>query len=193
MKAINLISDSRKLEYRKANCITAWTGGLAIWTAAIATACTLAAALSHIESDFESTRSALLLRTTAAQSNAAQSKAVIDRVNTRLAITRAVRANPDWSVLLPVVSAELGDEVALERIALEPVRSAEAQSRATLTLTGVGTSRAAVTDFVMRLEQTGAFVRVETASAQRRPIRDHEFFAFELLCRVGNGWEGSTP
>ncbi|MFI4855768.1 MAG: PilN domain-containing protein [Phycisphaerales bacterium JB065] len=193
MKPINLISEDRKIEYHKANCIMAWTGGLAAWTATIATACMIAAALSHIESDFESTRSALLLRTTAAQSSAAESKATIDRVNARLAITKAVRSYPDWSVLLPVVSAEIGEQIALEKIALEPVRSADAQTRATLTLSGVGISRAAVSEFVMRLEETGAFVRVETASAQRRPIRDHEFFAFELHCRVGSGWEGESP
>ena len=57
----------------------------------------------------------------------------------------------------------------------------------------MGTSRAALSEFVIRLEETGAFARVETASAQRRPIRDHEFFAFELNCRIGNGWEGDTP
>jgi Tfp pilus assembly protein PilN len=193
MKSINLISEHRRIEQRRTNCAMVWAGGLSVWALLIGSACLLATALSNIEADFDSTRSALLLRTTAAQSSAAQSRATINRVNNRLSISKAVRANPDWSVLLPVVSAEIGDDIALERVSLDPVRGAEAMTRATLTLSGVGTSRAALSDFVMRLESTGAFARVETASAQRRPIRDHEFFAFELHCRVGNGWEGDTP
>jgi Tfp pilus assembly protein PilN len=190
MNTINLISSRRKLERQRTDCSMAWITGLTVWTTLIGTACILAAALSNIESDFESTRSALVLRTTAAQSAAAQSKSAIDNANQRLSLSKAVRAHPDWSVLLPIVSDEIGREVALEKISLDPVRGADAKDRATLTLSGVATSRAALSDFVMRLESAGAFSRVETASAQRRPIRSEEYFAFELHCRVGSGWGG---
>lgn len=170
-----------------------WSAGLAIWGTVVTVACVSVTALSNIESHFESTRSALVLRTTAAQASAAKSKTEIDRINKRLTVSRAVRSFPDWSVLLPVVSNELGPDIALEKISLEPIRGEEARQRATLTLTGVGTSRAALSEFVIRLEETGVFARVETASAQRRPIRDHEFFAFVLNCRIGSGWEGESP
>ncbi len=191
--SVNLISTQRRIQQRRTTCIMRWSAGLALWVTVVTVACLAVTAVSNIESDFESTRSALVLRTNAAQSSASQSKAAIDRINKRLAVSKAVRSYPDWSVLLPVVSNEIGSEIALEKISLEPVRGEQATQRATLTLTGVGTSRAALSEFVIRLEETGAFVRVETTSAQRRPIRDHEFFAFELTCRIGSGWEGDQP
>jgi len=193
MKNINLISQHRRVEQARCACMIRWTSGLAVWACLISVACIAAAALSNIESNFESSRSAIVLRTTAAQASAALSSAQIDRIRKRLAVTRSVQAHPDWSVLLPIVSSRIGDDIALERIALEPVRGEEATRRATLTLNGVGTDRAAVSDFVIRLEETGAFARVETATAQRRPIGQNEFFAFELRCRVGSGWEGVSP
>lgn len=193
VNSVNLISTQRLIQQRRTTCIMRWSAGLAIWGTLVTVACIAVTALSNIETDFESTRSALVLRTTAAQASATQSKAAIDDINKRLAVSKAVRSYPDWSVLLPIVSNELGSDIALEKISLEPIRGEQARQRATLTLTGVGTSRAALSEFVIRLEETGAFARVETASAQRRPIRDHEFFAFELNCRIGNGWEGDTP
>lgn len=193
MDAINLMSEGRLIEQRRCACIMRWAVGLGAWAMVISVSCIAVLALSNIESDFESTRSAVVMRTSAAQSSAAESRAAIDAIGNRLAVSRAVRSRPDWSVLLPVVSAELGADIALEKIGLEPIRGAESTRRATLTLTGVGTDRAAVSGFVMRLEETGAFARVETASAQRRAIRDQDFFAFELHCRVGSGWDGGTP
>lgn len=193
MKSVNLISEKRRDEQAKCTCMVRWSSGLAAWAFLICVACIAAAALSNIESNFESSRSAIVLRTTAAQTSAATSSAQIDRIRKRLEVARAVEAHPDWSVLLPVVSSRLGDDVALERISLEPVRGEEATRRATLTLSGVGTDRAALSDFVIRLEETGVFARVETATAQRRPIGANEFFAFELRCRVGSGWDGESP
>lgn len=192
MKPLNLMSEKRLTDQRRCLCIMRWSGGLAAWASIISVACIVAAALSNIESDFESSRSAIVLRTTAAQATASSSTAAIDRMKKGLEISRTVRSHPDWSVLLPVVSARLGEDIALERIALEPVRGEESNRRATLTLNGVGNDRAAVSEFVMRLEESGAFARVETTSAQRRPIGDSEFFAFELQCRIGSGWE-ATP
>lgn len=193
MKPINLMSEKRLIEQRRCVCLVRWAGGLAAWATVIGVACIAVLAVSNIESDFESTRSAIVMRTSAAQASGSSSKAAIDSINERLEVSRAVQSRPDWSVLLPVVSGELGEDIALERISLEPIRGEESTRRATLTLSGVGTDRAAVSSFVMRLEETGAFARVETASAQRRPIREHDFFAFELHCRVGSGWEGGTP
>ncbi|MFU8829607.1 MAG: PilN domain-containing protein [Phycisphaerales bacterium] len=193
MKPINLISAERRLQQQRATCMIRWAGGLAVWGTTVAVGCIAVLALSNLESDIESTRSAIVLRTTTAQANAAASRSAIESVNRRLSVSRAVRRLPDWSVLLPVVSSVLGEEIALERIVLEPIRGEQSTERATLVLSGVGTSRAALSEFVMRLEGTGAFSRVETTTAQRRPIRDHEFFAFELHCRVGSGWEGTAP
>lgn len=191
MKPLNLMSEKRLIEQQRCLCIVRWAGGLAAWASFISVACVVAAALSNIESDFESSRSAIVLRTTAAQASASTSSSAIDRMKKRLEISRAVRSHPDWSVLLPVVSSRLGEQIALERISLEPVRGEESTRRATLTLNGVGNDRAAVSEFVMRLEESGTFARVETTSAQRRPIGDNEFFAFELQCRIGSGWEAS--
>ncbi len=192
MNRFNLMSSKRRIEQQRCTCITRWGAALSILATTITVACIGAAAISNIESDFESTRSAIVLRTTAAQASASSSTAAIDRMKKRLEVSRAVRSHPDWSVLLPVVSARLGDQIALERISLEPVRGEESIRRATMTLNGVGTDRASVSDFVMRLEESGAFARVETTSAQRRPIGSNEFFAFELQCRIGSGW-GTTP
>jgi Tfp pilus assembly protein PilN len=193
MKCMNLMSQHRREEQARCTCMARWSGCLAAWACLISVACIAAAALSNMESNFESSRSAIVLRTTAAQASASASSSQIDRIRKRLEVARAVEAHPDWSVLLPVVSSRLGDDIALERISLEPVRGEEATRRATMTLNGVGTDRAALSDFVIRLEETGVFTRVETATAQRRPIGQKEFFAFELRCRVGSGWEGASP
>lgn len=193
MNRVNLVSNQRSIQLRTANCICRWVAGIAAWSACVTVACVGVLAVANIESDLESTRAAMVLRTATAQSTAATSRAQIDSMNKRLAVSRAVRRYPDWSILLPIVASELGEDIALDKISLEPIRGEQSTQRATLILSGVGTSRAAVSDFVIRLEATGTFARVETTSAQRRQIRDLEVFAFEVHCRIGNGWEVASP
>jgi len=88
----------------------------------------------------------------------------------QIAAARALAENPDWSLLLGMVSSDLSDDVVLERCFLAPVDSAGDSDRPaqptrpdeqvlyqryTLDLSGYSRSQTGVSQYVLRLEKSG--------------------------------------
>src|SRR5436190_9195882 len=102
----------------------------------------------------------------------------VTEAQAKLGVARTVSGQPDWSLLLSIVSRTLGDDIVLSGCSLQPEKiapgarpaaapangaaktSAEVQRR-TLALGGFGKSQSEVTQFALRLERLGLFERVD--------------------------------
>lgn len=97
----------------------------------------------------------------------------------RLATSNAVEGHPDWSLLLELIARSKREEVAIERITLTTRGGAVTRptDRAilrrgpwTLTLAGLGASQRAVSDFALRLEDSGVFASVAIVEIRARGV-----------------------
>jgi len=119
---------------------------------------------------------------------------------------RGVGQQPDWSVMLKLVTEALGKEVVLRSCELNeigvPVGPAPSVGRAgvnipvsdvadskekiafVLTINGFGRSQTAVSQFVLRMERAGMFDSVRLVSTIREPFLNAKAIAFRLKCRL---------
>jgi len=123
---------------------------------------------------------------------------------------RGVGQQPDWSVLLTLLSDGLGSDVVLRSCELDEImislkkttgRRGGTQVITTnrledkgermafvLRVAGFGRSQTAVSLFVLRLERSGMFDNVRIVSTIREPFLNAKAIAFRLECRL----EGTT-
>ncbi len=127
----------------------------------------------------------------------------IGRAEARLASGRAVGEQPDWSLLLAMLSSALGDETVLRSIRLQappeaapgapggPSRSDTAQTLQpiTLDLTGLGRTQQVVSEFVLRLEHTPLFEMVRLVDTRREPFLNNHAVVFRIECVLDAGGE----
>jgi Tfp pilus assembly protein PilN len=120
-----------------------------------------------------------------------------------LETTAAIRGQPDWSKLLAGLSAQLGEEIVLSRCQLttltadnqvitpawsesapaKPLGAFLTECRHVLVLNGYGKSQEAVSQFVLRLEGSGAFDLIRLVSSSRQSFLNAEAVAFSVECR----------
>ena len=122
---------------------------------------------------------------------------------------RGVGQQPDWGVMLKLVADGLGSEVVLKSCELNeiaiPLKTASGESGDSqisvtsvsedkkqiafvLSVSGLGRSQTAVSQFVLRLERSGMFDNVRLVSTMREPFLNAKAIAFRLKCRL----EGAT-
>ena len=118
--------------------------------------------------------------------------------------TKAIHGQPDWSRLLAGTSAQLGDQIVLSRCQLttltadnkaitaelgeslssQPLGVLVTESRRMLALSGFGKSQEAVSQFVLRLEGSGAFRLVRLVNRSRQSFLKGEAVAFNVECHL---------
>ena len=107
-----------------------------------------------------------------------------------LAAARSIGDQPDWSLLLGLLSKLLGDDTVLSSCKLtvalptsdEP--APDDQVRHLLSLTGLGRSHAAVLEYVRKLEQIGLFQAVTVIDTRSEPFTDGQAIAFHIECHI---------
>jgi hypothetical protein len=121
----------------------------------------------------------------------------------QMAATQALAQNPDWSLLLAMVSNNLSGDVILERCFLAPVNSSEEDGRADgpddgsdggqvlyqryiLDLRGFSRTQTGVSQFVLRLERSKLFENVRLVKTSKTSFMDGEAISFRIEC-VLNG------
>jgi len=134
----------------------------------------------------------------------------------RLEAARTVIDQPDWSVLLGVLARALGDDVVLTSCRLGAAQTTPAGAGMTrgshnnasqsapavpvgqppgrylLSISGVGRSQSAVSQFVLRLERIGLFDYVSVLRTTREAYGDNEAIGFAVEASIGNG-AGNSP
>lgn len=123
-------------------------------------------------------------------------RAVFSETQGMLRANQAVMGQPDWSLLLALVARLRGEEVILNRCALDAVQASpqtasaggvEVPSTPLLQLQGYGKTQTAVSQFSLRLEQTGLFEAVTLLKTNRESLLSGEAIAFRMECRLKIG------
>jgi Tfp pilus assembly PilM family ATPase/Tfp pilus assembly protein PilN len=132
----------------------------------------------------------------------AGARAQLDALGTLQEAQQLVECQPDWSILLSLISRDLGPEVVLkglrfdgtsleapmkdeDDLATEDTPSPEA-SAFLFELAGLGRSQMAVSQFVLRLEQGGIFDKVKLVKTNREEYLSGRAVAFQLACTLGS-------
>ncbi len=133
-------------------------------------------------------------------------RASLTEASRRIAASRALAQNPDWSLLLAMVARDLSDDVVLERCSLAPVDAgaeekpsappsgaarAEAlgarevlYQRYLLDLSGFAQTQTGVSQFVLRLENSRLFESVRLIKTQKRQFMDGQAVSFRIECAL---------
>lgn len=137
----------------------------------------------------------------------------VEETRTTLEATRLVENQADWSLLLTLISVELGENLVLKECVLKPrsgnvlevskripmfdSRSGtrggvpdDAPVVSIVELKGYGTTHRAVSQFVLRLERTKLFSRITLEESRREGFLQGQAIAFQLSCLL-SGEKGS--
>jgi hypothetical protein len=132
-------------------------------------------------------------QSTAARAELAAAKATIEA-------NRTVAEQPDWSILLALLAKTTGDDVVLRSVLVAPPPpgtpaaaaptpnksgATPATPEVALELTGVGQTQLAVSQHVLRLEQTGLFSKVTLLDTNREAYVNSNVIGFRLQCQFG--------
>lgn len=207
MSVVNLLPRHRRAKLRTQRHLRLWAGSLGVYTAILSAAVAGAAIFAppHATSIEQA-----LVRT---DRLIAQREAELDRrqsaaraIATDLRLVEAVGKQPDWSILLRLVAAELGEETALSAWSVEPIAGTASATQSSGTtgtpragsvpqvlqepagysmrVVGMAPSHAVVTDAVLRLEDTGLFRSVRLESARQDVRGSTRFASFTIVAEL---------
>ena len=126
------------------------------------------------------------------------------KVSSIYTTSRAIHHQPDWSKLLILLGDNLDDDIILnncqvvtldeEGREVSGLKQAEltpasmsalvGEPRHVLTLSGYGLEQRAVSQFVVRLEQSGLFESVSMTHSLRQDFLNQKAIAFNIQCRI---------
>jgi len=197
---VNLIPAARRHAKQRRVRVRWWLTACVVYTALWSAA--FVAAQVVVRSEDRALRSTFVessARVQEAEKTVAALRGRIGRDQARLSSGRAVGEQPDWSLLLAMLSSALGDETVLRNIRLQapPEAAPGAAERAgtpggagaartlrpiTLDLTGLGRTQQVVSDFVLRLEHTPLFKTVRLVDTRREPFMNDHAVVFRIEC-----------
>lgn len=113
----------------------------------------------------------------------------------RLKAAQAVGKQPNWGVLLAILSRNVGDQVVLDLCrfqplkepptpSVEPARAAAAGKQYLVDVGGFADSQAVVSAFALRLEKTGLFQDIRLVKSTLQPFGDRKVVGFRLECMI---------
>ena len=115
--------------------------------------------------------------------------AQLDALRIQLASNRHVLSQPDWSLLLALLSKQAGDQIVLASCTLNGNDAApgtatpQPQSRGLiLHLSGNGKTNQSITDFVLRLENTHLFSKVTLVDTANVSFLGGDAYSFRIDC-----------
>jgi Tfp pilus assembly protein PilN len=202
MAGVNLIPQPRRQAAAARKRIRRWS-----WTAAGYGLLLLGSyAACSVAMSAQGDDHALLLEKTTRQieeltHTAASLKPQLADVRTKLAVARTVGDQPDWSLLLAVISSTVDDDIVLTSTTLDAATIGESRPASrptantkdpnfeppaimTVSVQGLARSQAAMTLFVLRLEKLGLFDRVELAKSNRQAVGAVEANVFQVDCEL---------
>ncbi len=127
------------------------------------------------------------------ESELAALRGELARSRADLTTSLTIGKQPDWSALLALLSTTLGDRIILRNCKLTTLHKspgargpvtgvARASTTIQLQLGGLGLAQQAVSEFVLRLEETSLFRQVKLLDTKREPFLDSEAIAFHIEC-----------
>lgn len=198
----NLIPARRIQARRRRRCIRWWGAVCGAYAAVLAAAGAGGMLVRGAAADDVAGRIAAL--DARIQAKVASLTAVQQELSQRrvvLRVNEAVSDQPDWSILLALIAAKVGDGVALETCALTPQKppanadgkpGTSAPAVFKLSVRGFGRDQAAVSAFVLGLEESGLFDRVKLVETRRTPLLAGVAVAFTVECELVESPEAAT-
>jgi Tfp pilus assembly protein PilN len=181
---VNLIPVERRHARRQRARTTFWAGAAILcalaWIAMLAVAQSLAAGDDRkLREELDRTSGEL----DKARAVVAALRSEIEQASALLQTRRAVGTQPDWSVLLAMLSSTMGERTVLRSVKLRAPH--EATPAVTLELTGFAHTQREVSEFVLRLEQTPLFEKVKLIDTRREPFLRGSAIGFRVECELG--------
>jgi len=195
MGSINLIPDKRQLARQRRVRYRVWVASTVGYTAIVLAACLVFKGLgSHMDTtEISETLAGLDAQLDQIEQQQNQLKPQLAEQRLILASGRSITDQPDWSMLLSYLADKvLGDAVILSGCSMGPAPG-DAQPEGpprtgiTVTLTGYAKTTPAVSQFVLRLEESKLFDRVTLTRTNREPFMDGQAIAFEAHCLINSG------
>lgn len=200
MKCVNLIPSHRRDAQARTSRLRAWSFCGGAYALLLILACALSYAIWGGDQAAVAAQSERALRQVdEAQRVVAKLQPELNEAQARLGMIRLIDDQPDWSVLLRLLAKSSTDEVVLSQCRLDvSAESAKPRGAAlpttkpdsathVLTVTGYGVSQAAVSHFVLRLEEAKLFDQVNLIKTSREPYASGEAFAFRVECPLSSG------
>jgi hypothetical protein len=203
LRPVNLVPAPRRYASAARKRAYRWCWGVGIYASLLLTAFVACSAVVSGEADDKSPMIEKTTRQIDELTNAANAiRPQLTEAQTRLTVARTVGDQPDWSLLLAILSSTVDDNIVLTNTKLDvaaetqatPKPAARASSKTEtasapaqptilkLTLQGMGRSPAAVTQFVLRIERLGLFERVELARSSRQTVGSIDANVFRVEC-----------
>jgi Tfp pilus assembly protein PilN len=205
MGDVNFIPAARLAAKKRKARIRAWGTICVVYALLLVTLTLLAYGLwgttdTSIEQDRQSTEQAIQQHNL----TVVQLRGKLARALAEQRLGRAILRQPDWSKLLGLLAEELGNDIVLSHFGLAALNTdgkdaAEnlkewfsassagpllAEGRYRLRLTGFGHSQNSVSQFILRLEQTGVFESVKLMTSNRQTFLDDQAVAFSIECGI---------
>ena len=194
---VNLIPAPRRQAKRRQTRVRLWLTGCVVYTALWFAA--FVAAQVVVRSEDRALRATFVEASAQVQEvekTVAALRGRIGRDEARLASGHAVGEQPDWSLLLAMLSSALGDETVLRSIRFQaPPEAAPGGPRGgggsdvartlppiTLDLTGLGRTQQVVSEFVLRLEHMPLFKQIRLVDTRREPFLNDHAVVFRIEC-----------
>lgn len=208
MEAVNLMPRRRVLERARQRHLLHWFVGGGIYGVLIAALwisvhLMSAQRYSALDGKLQAVNAAIDRSTTQLQAIAPK----LVEINASVAADRRIARKPDWSLLLDMLAKLLGRHVVLSGCDLRPVMGirsagvgpamplpaagaakgagdAPVDGGYTLELTGIGDAQTEVSQYVLRLEQSGIFKRVKLIDTHKQMLLGHSGIGFKIVCQL---------
>ncbi|MBC8108139.1 MAG: PilN domain-containing protein [Anaerolineae bacterium] len=205
MAQVNLIPRPRRHAAAARKRVRFWSWGVTGYAMVLLAGYAACAAALSVEGDDHTLALQKTTRQIDEMNNAnASLKPQLAEAHTKLSVARVVGDQPDWSLLLAIISSTVDDEIVLTSTKIDPATGVDATPttrsltiekspvpaapvRMTLRLVGMARSQAAVTQFVLRLERLGLFERVDLGKSNRQTVGATEANVFRIDCLLHRG------
>ncbi len=190
---VNLIPATRRDARRRRGRLRIWGAVFVIYGLAwVAAAVAGQVVYSGVDRGLRGELDESNARVAGAKAKVAALRAELAGAEADLKANRAVGKQPDWSVLLALLSTTLGDEIVLRNCRLDaPAAVGQAgsaaggsqpESHVKVELSGYAQSQQAVAKALLRLEATPLFAVVKLLDTRREPFLAGQAVAFRVHC-----------
>ncbi len=190
---VNLIPATRRDARRRRGRLRIWGAVFVVYGLAwVAGAVAGQVVYSGVDRGLKSELDESNAQVAGAKAKVAALRAELKAAEADLRANRAVGKQPDWSVLLALLSTTLGDEIVLRNCRLDaPAAKGQAVSAAggsqpepdvKVQLSGYAQSQQAVAKALLRLEATPLFAEVKLLDTRREPFLEGQAVTFRVHC-----------
>ena len=192
MKSVNLIPAARRDAKRRRKLQTVCAAACGAY--GVVLACSIGAAHLMLSAggDLQSRLNSIEAEVERLGAATSEAKSDLTAARATIEANRTVAEQPDWSILLTLLGATKGEDVVLRSVIIAPpaagtmvLPKGSKAPDVVLEVMGIARSQLAVSQHVLRLEQTTLFSKVSLLDTNRESFLEGDAIAFRLQCVFG--------